>query len=53
MKICPVGTGLFHTEGRTYGRTGGRTDRQTDRQTDGQIYMTKLTVVFSKFCEGA
>jgi hypothetical protein len=30
-------------------RAGGQTDRQTDRQTD----VTKLTVAFRKFCEGA
>ena len=40
MKIRPVGTELFHVDGRTDGRdrrTDRRKDGQTDRQTDSAL----------------
>jgi hypothetical protein len=37
MKMRPLGTELFHADGRT------------DRQTDRQAGMTKLTVAFRNF----
>jgi hypothetical protein len=36
MKIPPVGTEMFHADGRTDGQTDRRTDRQTDGRTDGR-----------------
>ena len=43
MKMCPVGTELFHADGHTHTHTQG--DGRTDRQT----YMTKLIAAFRNF----
>ena len=40
MKICPVGSELFHANNRTDGQTEGQTERQTD--------MTKLILSLGK-----
>jgi hypothetical protein len=49
MKICPVGTELFHEDGRKDTRmerqTNGRMDRWTYRRTD----MTNLIAPFRNF----
>ena len=47
MKIRPVGTELFYSDGQTH--TDGRSDGWTDGRTDSQTMMTKPIAAFRNF----